>query len=1036
MTRTQNAMKLIAATDLPMSCMGEKASNSSFGSGWRSTFLVGIIGLLIVVAKPAYAVEPTISAGTKHTLALQSDGTVVAWGSDEFGQLGVGRATYSPVPLLVDGITGVKSIGAGQKHVLTVKADGTVWSWGGNESSQLGDGTSIDRAAPVRVLSISNAVAVAGGWWHSIALKQDGTVWAWGSDPYSWGQLGDGKRVSSTVPVQCLGVDSITSVAVGPLHNIALRKDGTVWSWGRNQYGQLGVGSTSDAYSPVQVPGLADVVAIGAGWFSGFALKRDGTVWEWGYVAQKNVSRLTPVQTQGISDVISINAGNYHVIATKADGTVWYWDAGSAPAQLAGASGLQRSALGHDHSLLLKFDGSILAFGRNETGQLGDGSIVGHDAPLPVRSLSSIVSVAAGDYHSLALDSQGRVWTWGSDSNGQLARSTALLRPAPSQISGLSDVTALSAGTEHSLALTQDGRVWSWGNGRNGQLGDGSTTNHAVPAIVSDITGVVAISAGASHSLAVKADGRVWAWGDNYLGQLGDATSFDRMKPVQLTKISGVTAVSASRHTLALKSDGTVWAWGSNAYGELGLGFVTPIGSTNSDVNATPKQVPGLSNIKAVATSLFVSLAVGADGRVWAWGQGEGGLLGNGTSLSSSVPIVIDGLSDVVAVSISNIGVGGHALAYKSDGSVWGWGRNSYGELGSQTLDINSNIKPFKISEAKNTIRMSAGYRFSAFLGRDGSVQMSGLNGVGQLGDATLVSRSIPTLSVNTSATAPLDLSPEVPNTIDPALLPSYFLSTSKIDQSLGATLTDLRAGGFNGSVYFTALVPKGSAVVQQSNSFASGGTASICFNGGRTGAKQGPQTPCTPVASGAGVLSTGNTFTAYTDASVDPLQGTNAIVCMGITLPELSAKGQVLVRAIASGDTPTGVAQCPTIQTEATTRLYRASATGGISNLTMDAVVTPQPEDRGQVRKLYSWAIAPDGRQLMQSETQGWVLMQEPMDQALTLTVPTQGDVTLPIVRGVNLSGAAGTLVYVGLGSSWEEVKQLNKAGHYYTIE
>ena len=141
-------------------------------------------------------------------------------------------------------------------------------------------------------------------------------------------------------------------------------------------------------------------------------------------------------------------------------------------------------------------------------------------------------------------------------------------------------------------------------------------------------------------------------------------------------------------------------------------------------------------------------------------------------------------------------------------------------------------------------------------------------------------------------------------------------------------------------------------------------------------------------------------------------------------------------MRAIATGDAPTGVAQCPTIQTEATTRLYRASATGGISNLTLDAVVTPQPEDRGQVRKIYSWAIAPDGRQLMQSETQGWVLMQETMEQARTLTVPANGDVTLPIVRGANLNGIAGTLVYVGLGSSWEEVKQLNKAGHYYTIE
>ena len=358
---------------------------------------------------------------------------------------------------------------------------------------------------------------------------------------------------------------------------------------------------------------------------------------------------------------------------------------------------------------------------------------------------------------------------------------------------------------------------------------------------------------------------------------------------------------------------------------------------------------------------------------------------------------------------------------------------NNSGHLGDGTTFTRSSPARVPILANASSISASNGYSL-AIVG--GLARAWGLNGNGQLGDATLASRSTPVLITNETATAPLDLSSEVPSTIDPALLPTYFLSTSKVDQNLGATLTDLRASGFNGSVYFTALVPKGLAVVQQSNSFAAGGTESVCLNGGRTGVKQGPQNPCTPTATGDGVISAGNTFTAYTGASVDPLKGTNAIVCMGITWPQLSAKGQVMVRAIASGDTPTGVAQCPTVQTEATTRLYRPIASGAVSNLNLDAVVTPQAEDRGQLRRVYSWAVKADGRQLMQSETRGWVEMQEPMEHAMVLTVPEQGDVVLPVVRGTDLSSMIGTLVYVGLGSSWEEVKQLNKAGHYYTIE
>ncbi|MEW6330692.1 MAG: DUF5050 domain-containing protein [Pseudomonadota bacterium] len=368
-------------------------------------------------------VNTSIAGGSEFTLAIKNDGTVWTWGNNSSGQLGDGTTSNRFTPVQVAGLTGVKAVAAGgdndpanQGHGIALKNDGTVWTWGRNVEGQLGDGSFSNRNAPVQVSGLTGVTSIAGGAEHTIALKGDGTVWTWGSNIY--GQLGDGAeplmRINRSSPVQVVGLTGVIAIASGAFHSIALKNDGTVWTWGENSQGMLGDGTTTDSSTPVQVNGLTGVTAIAGGWIHTVALKNDGTVWTWGDNLQGELGdgtftdSLIPVQVSGLTGVTAIAAGLKHTLALKSDGTVWAW-------------------------------------GYNGDSALGDGTVVTRNIAVQTNELASITAIAAGTMHSIALKSDGSAWTWGGNNYGELGDGATTNKSTPVQVNGFSGVTPPSS---------------------------------------------------------------------------------------------------------------------------------------------------------------------------------------------------------------------------------------------------------------------------------------------------------------------------------------------------------------------------------------------------------------------------------------------------------------------------------------------------------------------------------------------------------------------------------------------------------------
>jgi alpha-tubulin suppressor-like RCC1 family protein len=342
---------------------------------------------------------------------------------------------------------------------------------------------------------------------------------------------------------------------------------------------------------------------------------------------------------------------------------------------------------------------SVIGWGYNASGQLGDGNADTSFAAVPMQDLDSVKALAADSGYALALRTDGSVWAVGDNSIGQVGLATVLTASVPVPVPGLSSVVAVAAGEINGYALTSDGTVWASGPNDNGQLGDGTTTASRVFQPVPGLSHVVGISAGLEVAYALLADGTVWGWGKNGNGQLGQGTtSSQSATPVKVMGLTNVTAIaSEGRTVIALLADGTLRTWGYNANGQLGDGTTTD--------SALPVQPIGIAGVAALATNMAndTSYAIRADGSLWAWGYNHYGQVGDGTRTDRLKPFQVPGLAGVTAVSPGR----GNTFAVLSDGTLRGWGAGNNGDLG--TGNETDQLSPVVVPGITGAVGASGG---------------------------------------------------------------------------------------------------------------------------------------------------------------------------------------------------------------------------------------------------------------------------------------------------------------------------------------
>ena len=764
----------------------------------------------------------SISMGENHCMAIKSNGTLWGIGSNTKAQLGIheNELQKTPLDINVSGIADIVSDNNGLTFFI-IKTNGTLWGWGTNNDGRLGLGDTTQRTSPVQVGTDTNWASVScSGNGHTLAIKTNGTLWAWGSN--NNGQLGLGDTTQRTSPVQ-VGTDTNwASVSCGFEHTLAIKTNGTLWAWGNNNYRQLGLGNTTQRTSPVQVGTDTNWEFVFSHLYTNLAIKTNGTLWTWGSGTRGRGGieySSSPVQIGQDTDWVSGQINYTNLLLLKSDGTLWacgnnaYGLLGNntnvpegEPIQIGNDTDWNGFSLSlksiyaiknnnlyfwgnntdkidtnlkihttwtqigtdtdwesvfssHEYTFGIKTDGTLWGWGNNYhdttdtayryeflNSNLGIEDYDNKHLPITkVNNDTNWKSIGLGGNFNIGLKDNGSLFSLGTLNNGTLQTSLTEIEDTNStdfysnpdsdnkiwkQIESVVPGSFLSLRTV--LAIKTDGTLWAWGHNQ-GMYGNGTVESKDYPVQIGTdtwkcISAYYDGNGGGGFVFGIKEDGTAWVWGTRFFTYFYGI--YPDIEPIQYTSDTDweyvcVGGENFNISAIFIKTDGTMWGYGSNVYGQLG--------SSNVNIGLSFPQLTTATNWESAIIAKgqlgIYTIAKRTDGTLWSTGFDFGGTTGLGkTGFSQTNAFTKIGTATDWDKFSTRWGA---TLAIKTNGTLWGWGANGYGILGrGNTTNVGSPVQ-IGTSTWKD---VKIGYYCSHLIRSDGTLWCSGQNNEGQLG--------------------------------------------------------------------------------------------------------------------------------------------------------------------------------------------------------------------------------------------------------------------------------------------------------------
>ena len=656
-------------------------------------------------------------SSANHVIAVRSDGTLWAWGNNNYGQLGLNNTTNYSSLKQVGSFSTWLSVAAGYQFTLALDTNGKLWAWGRQDRGYgvLGINNTNNYSSPKQVGALTNwsRQLFTGNNIHAAAIKTDGTLWTWGYNAY--GQLGLGNTNTYNSPKQVGALTTWRQLAVGAGdtdHMLGITQDGKLWSWGYNGYGELGLGNTTNYSSPKQVGTNSNWHAIGAGYLSSYGVQTTNT---FGPLPPTNlVATAYNYNTFGVtmtSPAVTTTPQNWTVNITTPSGVIQQSQTGQSLSQL--YQNLSYSTAGYQFtatttnavgtsvvsapSNIVTGTQYISMWGYNGNGQLGLGNTTNYYSPKNVGSYAGWISWYMGSrsYAVGAIKADGTLWQWGQNQYGQLGNNTVNNYSSPQQV-GANTNWAMIATDNHTLAVDTSGRLWAWGYNGQGQLGLNNTISYSSPKQVGALTNWARVYVGLYSSYGIKTDGTLWSWGQGVNGsngyQLGNGTATSYSSPRQVGALTNWLSISAGNYRIdSIKTDNTAWWWGYS-------GALYDLNNANNTAAASPVQITGSASswrmtcsTKIQSNSSQTHHGITTGGVLWASGYyGSYGVFGNNASSGSTSYTQIGALTNWWWINPSDY----HVVAMKTDGTIWAWGYNAYGQLGrGNTSNYSSPVQ-------------------------------------------------------------------------------------------------------------------------------------------------------------------------------------------------------------------------------------------------------------------------------------------------------------------------------------------------------